>query len=995
MLHTCQQAGQVIGVGGCLLAALTFQRRLDDRGLDGGGLDVNSLQFAGCGSPGSAGVIGVVRQIDGVELVLVVGSRLGGIPVADRNLIGRNAVCTDRNGGGVQQCVSRSTLAVEVDKTGGDTLGGVVIRDGRGQRDLLALELGEVVSGENIGCTVDRHICGFIISAGDFQRGGGVLKINFHGRCGDQHGFILVFLQSIAGVILRGLGEVAGRAGDRRYDRAEHILGIGRVDRSGIAAGGVGVIRPDAISIAILPRDRVVLVHGQLGAMIIERVDRGQFQRVDLTGDHGGDRSAGLIRDGQNIGVGVDLGGRIQLPADGGGLDRDGLRGALDLGIAVALGGDEDGLIGVLVRVAVLKAAGLGRVDGGAAADDRAGELRPLGAAVRRTVELHRAGGDGSGAGRDRRGQRDILALVLHLGSGGVINGVADFQRNARLLGLPDGVEDGVRSEIGNIRRHRISLCRVRVRGDSGAVGRSPAEEVVALALRHGLADLAVVRAAGQVVVHRFLHRAAVTAVIIINDRHGFARDADDGDIGVLLRGELVGVGLAVFTLALGGVQHVVDTDLHLRCVVAIVDLDGEGHGGAVNHHVAASQRCCGRCAHLGAGHDNGVARRRGGPSDLRGDGLHLGVDGGGADHLVGGEIPLRGEGVFLVPADELEALDHGVSGAGGNGTLLHLLFCVERTDGSLKGHGERQVLADFHGNDLIGLDVADGIGVAHRLIGVRDSGGGTQGTAAAGNGDHGRLLRIFTGHGDGKGKAAAVLNRSALLRVDAVALAGGQGDSVGVRFPHGVEGGGGASDLLREGRAGEVGRDARAVGLAPTEEGAAILDRDDLGQRGRQTVGLGDRSGSGAGPVAAFQIIRDRCLIGHVTAVEDGIPSNRGVKVELRGVGLIRIPLSVPIVAGLVRGGQRRGLAAICDALPCHLRAVKNVGHGMELDRGHIDRYGLIGLDVLDLVGTGGGIRGQLHAVRIHASDGVAGARRHGEVHSAVIAHGRELVDN
>ena len=64
-----------------------------------------------------------------------------------------------------------------------------------------------------------------------------------------------------------------------------------------------------------------------------------------------------------------------------------------------------------------------------------------------------------------------------------------------------------------------------------------------------------------------------------------------------------------------------------------------------------------------------------------------------------------------------------------------------------------------------------------------------------------------------------------------------------------------------------------------------------------------------------------------------------------------------------------------------------------MELDRGHIDRYGLIGLDVLDLVGTGGGIQGQLLAVRIHAFDDVAGARLHGEGHSAVIVHGRELV--
>ena len=51
--------------------------------------------------------------------------------------------------------------------------------------------------------------------------------------------------------------------------------------------------------------------------------------------------------------------------------------------IAVALGGDEDGLIGVGVRAAVHKAAGLGLVGGGAAADDLAVEQRPFGAAVR------------------------------------------------------------------------------------------------------------------------------------------------------------------------------------------------------------------------------------------------------------------------------------------------------------------------------------------------------------------------------------------------------------------------------------------------------------------------------------------------------------------------------------------------------------------------------------------------------------------------------------
>lgn len=68
---------------------------------------------------------------------------------------------------------------------------------------------------------------------------------------------------------------------------------------------------------------------------------------------------------------------------------------------------------------------------------------------------------------------------------------------------------------------------------------------------------------------------------------------------------------------------------------------------------------------------------------------------------------------------------------------------------------------------------------------------------------------------------------------MERIALTAAERDGVGVRFPHGVEGDG-VLDLLREGRAGEVGRGGRGVALAPTEEGKALLLGDDLGQRGR-----------------------------------------------------------------------------------------------------------------------------------------------------------------
>ena len=999
MLHAGQQAGQVVLIARAMsihAIQLARQRRIDDWGLDGGGLDVDSLQFAGCGSPGSAGVIGGVGQIDGVELVLVFGYALTVSPLANLHLTGRNAVCTDRNGGGVQQRVSRSTLAVEVDKTGGDSGGpGSRILDGRGQRDLLALELSEMRIGEDVACTVDRHICGFIISAGDFQRGGGLLKINCRGRFGDQHGFILVVHQSAVGSVLRGLGEVAGRAGDRRYDRAEHILGIGRVDRSGIAGAGVGVIRPDALIIAILPRDRVVLVHGQLGVLLIERVNRGQFQRVDLTGDHGGDRIAVLIRDGQNIGVGVDLGGRIQLPADGGGHDLDVLRGARDLGIAVALGGDEDGLIGVGVRAVVHKAAGLGRVDGGAAADDRALEQLPVGAAVRRTVELHRAGGDGSTAGLDRRGQRDILALVLL--------SLVDFQLDARLLGLPDGVEDGVRSEIGNIRSCRISLFRVRVRGDSGVVGLSPAEEVVARALRLGLADLDVVRVVEQVVVDRFLHRAAVTAVIIINDRHGFALDADDGDLGVLLRGELEGVGITVDLL--GGEQLVVDTDLHLRCVVARGNRDGEGHGGAVVDGAGAGQRC--RCARLGALHFDGVAVgcRRCLPSDDRLDGRQLGVDGGVLGHGIRQDgrstcrcgyidkVPRVIASRFLIPAAERVALDHGVDRAGRLFVITNLLRLVDAAVGHER-HGVDRVGSNVNIDCNILRDVRQRIVIFLRSVLIdRWSPIAQRLPAIDAIGvlpDLRLIFRVITVDDQVEIEISSVRNgHGSVSVVERIALAAAERDRVGLLLPHGVEG-----DILIHGIhiTGLIAGGGGGFRRAPAEEGVALAGGDGIAQLCRGAVGLGlsgDGSGS-CGVAVAVQVIRDGIGLGRQLGIDHGICRNvcqRGWRYTvLTGIPAVEaIPFDFRCV--------HRTVTAVLNILHVVGTVVYDVSDLVEPNRFHIDGHGLVGLNFTNSVRAVRCV--DLHAVRIHAFDGVARARGDGERHAIVILHRSALTAN
>ena len=880
MLHTCQQAGQVIGVGGRRLASVVCQRRIDDRGLDGGGLDVDGLQFAGCGSPGSAGVIGGVGLIDGVELVLVIGY-VTASPLADLHLTGRNAVCTDRNGGGVQQRVSRSALAVEVDMTGGDSGGpGSRIRDLRGQRDLLALELGEAGGDRGTG---DGHRI-FSISAGDFQRGGGGLKRRCSGRLRVQADVVLVFLQNAAGSVLRGLQiQTVMIFAERHNLCTELIAGLVAGDQIGGLVAGFAVRLPVVLAdFGVLPDDLVVLAEHRLFA--VQRFHAGDLvgldlERVGLACDHGiGNWCAGCavaLVDNQLTCCCI-----ANHPADRLREDADvHFIGLCTVGIAFISFGFEDSVVILVLRGGLVLANLHGEfrgltVDGGRA-DLRTGCTGSCG-----LVELDRT----LRTDIQRCLQSDGFTLILDdAACRGRIGNIRDRQRHICALGFPHGIQRGIRCEFSSSTRLDLVNRVVGIRSICLAVG-VPTEEVVARADRGLVDDLVVDRRCGvQIVLYslRLGHTGHVIARIrIINDRHGFALDADDGDIGVLLRGELEGVGLAVFTLALGGVQHVVDTDLHLRCVVAIENLDGEGHGGAVNHHVTACERARCRFVLLGAFHRNGVAGCGGDPSDLRGDGRQLGVEHGVAGNG-SGEIPLVGISTtrVLIPAAEREALDLGVNGLGGLFIVTDPLCQIDITVG-LERHGVGRVGGDINIDRNILRDVRQAIFIFLRSVDRIDIwpriGPHLQPTIDAGGVliDLRVILRVGGVNDQVKIEAAAVLHgHGAIARVERIPRAAAERDGVGVLLPHGVEGDI-AIDLLREGRAGEVGRGGRGVALAPTEEGAAILGRDDLGQRGRQTVGLGDRSGSGdsGGPAAVLRIIRDRYLIGRVTAVQDEI---------------------------------------------------------------------------------------------------------------------------
>ena len=730
--------------------------------------------------------------------------------------------------------------------TGGDSGGpGSRIRDGRGQCDLLALELGEAGGDRGTG---DGHRI-FSISAGDFQRGGGGLTRRCSGRLRVQADVVLVFLQNAAGSVLRGLQIQTVMIFAERHDLCtELIAGVftGHQIRRRVAGlrNRLPVVLVDLI---VLPDDLVVLTEHRLFA--VQRFHAGDLvgldlERVGLACDH----SIGNWCAGCAVAL-VDK----QLacccfanhPADRLREDADvHFIGLCTVGIAFISFGFEDSVVILVLRGGLVLANLHGEfrghaVDGGRA-DLRTGCTGSCG-----LVELDRT----LRTDIQRRLQSDGFTLILDDAvCRGRIGNIRDRQRHICALGFPHGIQRGIRCEFSSSTRLDLVNRVVGIRSICLAVG-VPTEELVARADRDLLDDLVVVRYGVQIVLHSLClgHIGHVIARIrIINDRHGFARDADDGDVGVFFRDELEGVGLAVCALVLGGEQLVVDADLHLRCVVAIEDRDGEGHHGVVGNGAAiGGQFHRVRCTGGGVLDLHGVAGRRGGPSDRRGDGRQLGVEFGVAGHLVGGEIPLVGISptrVVLIPAAELVALDHGVNGLGGLVVKLHLLRLIGGAVGHER-HGVGRVGSDLSVDRGVCCDVLQYVAVNLRAI----ARGGITGRnelwvrciyRAGIYIDRRCILRIGGVDKKIEFKVFAMRHGHAADAMERIALAAAERDGVGLLLPHGVEGDIGL-DLLREGRAGEVGRDGRAVGLAPTEEGVALLGGLFRSQRGRQTVGL------------------------------------------------------------------------------------------------------------------------------------------------------------
>ena len=250
---------------------------------------------------------------------------------------------------------------------------------------------------------------------------------------------------------------------------------------------------------------------------------------------------------------------------------------------------------------------------------------------------------------------------------------------------------------------------------------------------------------------------------------------------------------------------------------------------------------------------------------------------------------------------------------------------------------------------------------------------------------------RIGAVHGDGEVERAAVLHDGGLCGADGVAAAALEGDGVGLLRPDGVEGGV-LRDLFGHGRARSVDRSLARCILGPAEKVIACAGRDDRAQHDRLTVGLGGRrngSRRNCRVAGRIQVIADRVRLRRIAAIEHQILIRRSPGI-LRRICIIRIPLSVPGIAGLRRCAQQRKRSAALHLLRRHLRAVEHVGHISEDDRLYVDGHGLVRGDIADRIFASR--IAFLLPVDIDALDGVARARRDLESNVVVMLNSRAL---
>ena len=857
--------------------------------------------------------------------------------------------------------------------------------------------------------TADVHIARFGLRIRHGQRRGRVLKHGGLCRLRIQADVVLI-LQQTGVAILRGLQIQAVVILAKRHDlRAELIAGVfaGHQIRRLLAGLGDGFpVVP--VNLKILPDNLIVLAeHRHFGVQRFQADDLVglDLERVGVARDHG----VGNGRPGRAVAcIDVQLARCVvrKHPADCLREDADvHFVGLCAVGIAFISFGFEDSVVILVLRVGLVFADQYAKLRGHAVDRGRADHLAGL-ARSGSLVELDCA----LGGNVQLRLQGDRFALILDDARfASCVSHIRNRQRYCGFGSLPHGVQRRVFCEFRNRAIGRLDRSNIiTVIRSRGFAVDAPAEERIAGANRSLVDNLVVVRCAFQIVLHglRVGHSGDIIAgVRVVGDGHGLARNAGHVNRAVLLRLELVGIDVAVDLRR--GKHHAVDANLHRRCVEPLVNRDRKGHLGAVGHLIAACERARCRCVLLRAFHFDGVAVgcRRYRPSDLRGDGIELGVDRRvclngirriilcGASLFQGiHEVPRRCVVRSLVPTLELVPLDHRVDRAGRLFVVANLLRLIDAAVGQER-HGvdrvgsnvniDRNILRDpiqpiviFLRSVLIG----SWLSIAQRIPGI---------DATGVQPDLRRIFRVSAVDNQVEFERISVRNgHGSVSVVERITLAAAERDGVGLLLPHGVEG-----DVLIHGIhiTGLIAGGGGACRRTPAEEDVALAGGNFHAQRHRKTVGLGligDGSGI-CGVAVAVQLIRDGIGRGRQLGIDHGICRNvcqRGWRYTvLTGIPAVEaIPFDFRFV--------HRTVTAVLNILHVVGTVVYDVSDLVEPNRFHIDGHGFVFLNIVQHIRIR---RLDLLTVHIHAIDGIAVSCLHGKRRVFAIRHRGALTAN
>ena len=858
VLHARQQADQVVLIARAIrdrAIQRARQRRLDDRGHELCGLDVDGLGI------GLAGFIGFISLVHCVELIEVLSCILRGVPCGDFDLEGSNAVYINGNQRRIQERVVRAVhMTVEL-HVAGLNAGAAVLSDLGRQGDGLTLELRLVLADGGKGrIAVDLDILG-LFRCVDRQRGGGGLKDAPY-RIGVEE-FVVSVVDNTIFVELCRLGIEVTDGNDLCavlmsgvFRRDLILVGIGDLCRH------IGPITCDGV--LILPDDGVVLA--ELGGVVrsdsLKAEDLGNVDRqlVGLPCGHGARR----FRDCQSVRV-----LSVQRPRDGLGEHADVHDiGLLAVGIALVGLGFEDGPV-MLSHAAGLVIADLHAELCGLAVDRGRADARTVSALLVALVEH-----DGAlGVDVQRRLKRNALALVLDdaVVLLRIVGHIRDLQCQLGILRKPNSVQGGVRGElcgaagIDNNAGFGVDGLRVPIYGDGCFAVCAPAHEFIARAPRL-LRGNGVVLAALEIILHDLRGRQTghvIARIRVVRDRDRLADNAGNGDVGVLRhRGEAeVDSRCAViahFRIAVGSECVAVRGNRYAVVVLVAVFHDQiERDGRAVGHLKTVVGQSCSGIANFPVRQFPAVAAQRV-HGDDREDGRDLGIDGQLTGDGLGKVVGLMGRRrrmVCATPADEPVTLDVRLLGLCRRVTELdglrheglgipHIIcqFLTVRVHNAIDKLDIRtRIFGDLDRHDLIGRHVLNFIGIGRGLVfGIEITIGFCQcAIRRAADGNHRLGRRICAVHGHGEGEVTAVLHDEGLTAADGVAAAALKGDGVGLLRPDSVE-----RHVIRElfghGRARGVDHKTLIFFLGPAEEVIAIAGRRDRAQRDRLTVGFG-----------------------------------------------------------------------------------------------------------------------------------------------------------